>query len=74
MTEPKEQLIENLKKQIQSKQLEKLDRQYVYAIQQVIRDKFPNEEKPLTFISGSSNIYDIDNIEKISNKYTPYLA
>jgi hypothetical protein len=74
MTEPKEQLIENLKKQIQSKQLEKLDRQYVYAIQQVIRDKIANEEKPLTFISGSSNIYDIDNIEKIANKYTPYLA
>ena len=74
MDKTQEKLIENLKKQIESKHLEILDRQYVYAIQQTIKEKLNEPKKPLTFIAGSTTIHDIDNIESIVNKYTPYLA
>jgi hypothetical protein len=64
----------NLEKQIERMKQERTDREYVYAIQQVMKDKLNEPKKPLTFISGSNTIYNIDNVDCIVNKYTPYLA
>jgi hypothetical protein len=65
-------LIENLKKQLENKEVERLAKQYLLAIQSVVKDIMNEPPKPLTFISGSSTIYDIDNIQCIVDKYTPY--
>lgn len=72
MDKTQAKLIENLKKQIEDKEIERLAKQYRYAIQSVVKDILNQPEKPLTFISGSTTIYDIDNIQCIVDIYTPY--
>ena len=68
MTEPTEQLIENLKKQIEQKQIERLSKIYMVAIQSVTQDLCPNPAPQ--YISGSSTLT-FNNIEWLSNFYTP---
>ena len=72
MDKTQEKLIENLKKQIEEKEIERLAKTYRFAIQSVVKGILNEPEKPLTFIKGSSTIYDIDNIECIVDIYTPY--
>ena len=69
MTEPKEQLIENLKKQIEQKQVERLGKIYMFAIQSVTQDLCPTPDSQ--YISGSSTLT-FNNIEWLSNFYTPH--
>lgn len=73
MTDSKQKLIQNLKKQLATMSDDRTDRVYVYAIQQTIKEKLNIPETPLTFISGSSNLYNIDVVKSIVDKYTPYL-
>ena len=74
MDNAQEKLIENLKKQLEEKHIERLGKQYLYAIQTVATDILNEPKKPLTFISGSSTIHDIDNMEYIVNQYTSYVV
>lgn len=63
-------IIDNLKKQIETKRSEIMDRNYKYIIKKVINDKFP--EKPLTFIEGSDRVYSIDSIDSIIDYCTMF--
>lgn len=74
MEKSTEILKRNLEKRIEQMRQQRTDREYIFAIQQVIKEKVNAPTKPLTFISGSTTIYNIDNMESIANKYTPYLA
>ena len=74
MDNAQEKLIENLKKQLEEKHIERLGKQYLYAIQTVATDILNEPKKPLTFISGSSTIYGVDNLQHIVDQHTPYLA
>ena len=72
MDKTQAKLIENLKKQLENKEIERLAKTYRFAIQSVVKGILNEPEKPLTFISGSNTIYDIDNIQCIVDNYTPY--
>jgi hypothetical protein len=72
MDKSQQKLIENFKKQLQDKYQERAIKQYIVAIEQVIKEKLNIKQKPLTFIPGSDKIADIDNIDMIVSKYTSY--
>lgn len=72
MDKTQAKLIENLKKQLENKEIERLAKTYRYAIQSVATEILNEPTKSLTFISGSSTIYDIDNIQCIVDTYTPH--
>ena len=72
MDKTQAKLIENLKKQLEEKEIERLAKTYRFAIQSVVKGILNEPEKPLTFIKGSSTIYDIDNIQCIVDTYTPH--
>ena len=63
-------LKENLQQQISNKQQELLDKQYIHVIQSIIAEKYPH--KPI-YIKNDKGYYDVDNLEYIANRYTPYL-
>jgi len=72
MDKAQAKLIQNLKEQITLKRTEQSVKQYVHVIQQVVKDILNEPEIPLTFIKGSTTIYDIDNIKRIVDYYTMY--
>lgn len=61
--ESQEKIIDNLKKQIEAKRIEIMDKNYKYIIKKIIDEKFP--KTPLTFIEGSDRVYSIDSIDSI---------
>ena len=72
MDKTQEKLIENLKRELEEKEIERLAKTYRFAIQSVVNGILNIPKKPLTFISGSSTIYGIDNIQCIVDTYTPH--
>ena len=65
----KQKLIENLKREIEEKEIEIMAKQYRYAIQKVVADILP--PSPLPYISGSAALQ-YDNIQCIVDTYTPH--
>lgn len=61
--ESQEKIIDNLKKQIEAKRIEIMDKNYKYIIKKIIDEKFP--KRPLTFIEGSDKVYSIDSVDSI---------
>ena len=51
--------IQNFVVSLEDKEIERQAKIYRHAIHTVIEEKFPSLKKPLTFISGSTTIYDI---------------
>ena len=72
MDKAQAKLIKNFKEQLNIKLTERSVKQYVYVIQQVVKDILNEPKKELTFIKGSTTITDIDNVKEIVEFYTPY--
>jgi|APCry1669188910_1035180.scaffolds.fasta_scaffold28733_4 hypothetical protein len=69
MNTEQEKLIEELRQKIANRHALDSDLAYLKAITSTIKQKF--NQKPLTFISGSSTL-SFDNISHWVKKHTPY--
>jgi hypothetical protein len=74
MSKSTEVLKQNLQDKIEQMREYKLEREYIYAIKKVSKEIWNEPVKPLTFISGSNTIYDIDNVECIVIRHTPNMG
>ena len=59
-------------KKIEQMHQDRADKVYIHAIATVTEQILPPKKKPLTFINGSTTVYDIDNLDiLVSRNYIP---
>lgn len=68
MKNSQKQLIANLKEQLQNRYNQYAEKSYILAIQSITN----SYKKPLTLISGSSTLYNIDPINLFVEQHTLY--